>query len=100
MASWINLHSLFELAVLALGVLIQRSIKTPKDHERATLLTTLADDAAAVVVNVSGNAPWSQLVRDTVSRLDPKRTTNNILKLEQAAIAALVRLGKTQAPTP
>jgi hypothetical protein len=101
--TWLNLHSILDVLVLVLGGLIRQSIKAPRDSERASLLTILAESAAAATVNLSGNAAWSQLVRDTVARIAAESTvpTTNAQKLEAAAITALMKLGKSpQAVAP
>jgi len=90
-------NALLGLVIAGVGLLIRRSIKTPRDSERALLLAALANDAAAVVVNLTPTATWAQMVRDIVARLASESTvpTSNRSKLETAATAALVRLGRT-----
>jgi len=85
------------LTPLLLG-LIYHGVKTPKDHERAQLLTTLAESAAAVVVNiVPAGTPWAQLLQQVVARIAAESTvpTDNQKKIENAATAALAKFGKT-----
>lgn len=86
------------LVVGFLALLIQRSIKVPRDAARAQLLAALANDAAAVVVNLNPDAKWAQKVRDVVQRITANSTspTTNAVILERAAAAALVRLGHSE----
>jgi len=86
-------------AVVAIAtVVVRHAIVTPSDQERAALLRHLADDAAAVIVNLNPTAPWAQKVKDVVARLSAggASPTANTQKIESAATAALVRLGHTQ----
>jgi hypothetical protein len=90
-------NAILTVVVAIATAVIHHAIKTPKDHEKASLIATLADDAAAVVLALNPNAPWAQLVKDVVNKLKGAATTPtaNNLTLETAATAALVRLGKT-----
>lgn len=92
-----DVKTVIDLLILVVGGIITHSIKTPKDHERAKLLTTLAESAAAVVVNLMPNADWTTLLKSVVARLAAESTlpTKNTVKLENAAVTALVKLGKT-----
>lgn len=96
----LDVNGIINLVILILGGVIAHAVKTPKDHERAHLLTTLAESAAAVVVNVMPNAEWPKLLEAVIARLGAESTlpTKNVSKLENAATAALVRLGKTAPP--
>ncbi len=64
--------------------------------ERATLLTTLAQDAAAVIVAAFPGKPWADLVNLIIQRLlgMPGVPTQNRQALEGAASSALLRMGK------
>lgn len=88
-----DLNSILGIVItIGLGLLHQ-AIKTPKDHERAALLTRLADDAAAVCLSVAPDAPWAQLVAEIVARLKAAGApTSNDTVLQKAATAALVRV--------
>jgi hypothetical protein len=96
MSHW-NWNAILTVVVAVLGGLINHSVKTPKDHDRALQVSLLADDAAAVVLALNASAPWAQLVTDTVNRLKAAAgiPTTNLTALEQAATGALMRLGKT-----
>lgn len=89
-------NAVLTLVVAVATVFINHAVRTPKDHERASLIATLADDAAALVLSLNPNASWVQLVRDVVNRLKgiASTPTANNLTLETAATAALIRLGK------
>lgn len=83
--------------VTILGLWIRHAVVTPSDHERATLLATLANDAAAVVVNLNPGAPWATMLSDVVRKLasNAATPTSNASTLNAAASGALARLGKT-----
>lgn len=85
------------LVIVGTGI-IHAAIRKPSDVDRARLIATLADDAAAVVVDLSGNAPWASLLRDTIARLTSLVPGENGQAIERAATAALVRLGKSSKP--
>lgn len=88
--------SLLSVVVGIVGLLIRRAIKTPSDAQRAALIATLADDAAAVILDIAPNLPWAQMVADVVGMLRRETTTptGNTEVLRRAAIGALARLGK------
>lgn len=90
-------NAILTVVVTVAAGMIRHAIKTPKDVDRARLLTLLADDAAAVVVNLAGDAPWAQLVRDVVNRIlgHVELPTQNRAAIEAAATGALTRLGKS-----
>lgn len=68
---------------------------SPKDHDRAALLARIAEDAAAVIVTMNPNAAWPDLLRDLVNRIVAGGSpTTNATAIENAATAALVRLGR------
>ena len=86
--------------VVAVAVAILRqAIATPSDSERAQHLQTLADDAAAVVLNLDASRPAADMVKDVVAKVaaSPSVPTQNPQRIEAAATAALVRLGKVNA---
>jgi hypothetical protein len=88
-------------AVVALW-LIHHSIKKPSDHERASLLAHLANDAAAVVLNLNPGATWAKMVSDTIAMLtrEDATPTTDTDTLAKAAKGALARLGKTNDAAP
>jgi len=96
--SWLTYDNVMGALITLIAGIILRVLKTPKDNERAALLTTLANSAAANAVNLMPDRPWAELLQATVQRLAAESTvpTHNTQKLETAALAALVRLGKTQ----
>lgn len=86
------------LAVTVLNwVLAHLHKHTMTDTERAALLRELAEGAAAVVSAAWPNKPWSELVNLIVQRLlnAPGVPTRSQAALEQAATAALLKLGRT-----
>lgn len=94
--AWLN------LAVLIVGAIIAHAVKTPKDHERAALLKTLAESAAGVIVNAMPAAAWPRLLQATIVQISSEATlpTKNTAKIENAATSALVKLGKVAPETP
>jgi cytochrome bd-type quinol oxidase subunit 1 len=94
--TWLPPDILASLIVAAVMAWVGHTVKTPKDHERAALLATLANDAAALIVALNPTAEWSHLVQQVVQRLASASTvpTANTQTIEAAAKAALVRLGK------
>lgn len=69
---------------------------TLTDAERAALLTTLAQDTAAMIVAAFPGKPWADLVNLIIQRLlgMPGVPTQNRQALEGAASSALMRMGK------
>ncbi len=67
----------------------------PTDAERAALLNDLADGAAAFVISAWPKKPWADLVAEVIKRLAQAKSvpTKSTLALENAANAALIRLG-------
>lgn len=97
MPSWLSLDNVLGIVVTILAGIIAHAVKTPKDHERAALLATLAEAAAAVVVNLMPNAKWTDLLQAVIQRLSGAASvpTKNQQVISAAATAALVKLGKT-----
>lgn len=93
----ITAQNLAELIALVILAIIAHAVKTPKDAERAVLLTTLAESAAAVAVNYAPNDSWSSLLAEVVRRIKDESTlpTTNHTKIENAATAALTKLGRS-----
>lgn len=89
-------NAILVIVVGALGAILRQAIVTPSDSDRAHLITRLADDAAAVVLNLNPKADWAQMVRDVIAKLaaNPATATENSHVLESAAIGALSRLGQ------
>lgn len=69
----------------------------PSDADRAGLLAQIAQDAAAFVLAAFPNKPWAELLNSVVQRILslPGVPTSNTTAIENAAAAALVRLGKS-----
>lgn len=86
----------------ALLAVIAHAVKVPKDHERAQLLTTLAESAAAVCLNIYPAAEWPKLLAAVVQMVQSEATvpTSNMKAIENAATAALAKLGKSSATAP
>lgn len=85
------------LVATIVGGWIAHRYTSPSDHERATLLSRIAEDAAAVIVAFNPNAPWADMLRDLVARINAAAgvPTKNATAIENAATAALLKLGKT-----
>lgn len=98
MLKGLDINSVLDLAVIVLGFFIHHAVRKPKDNERADLIRRLADDAAAVVLNLMPNASWAQILAQVVAKLNAAEAapTGNAKVVEDAATAALVRLGKTR----
>lgn len=84
---------LMTVIVPVLGGLINHSIKTPKDHERASLLGTLAGDIVAIVIAESKGASWATMLQQVVNQLRTYGITANEGVLVKVATAALLRAG-------
>ena len=80
----------------ALGGWIGTRIITPTDHQRASLLDTIATGAAAYIVATYPGKPWTELVLLVVQRIKSAAglPTDNSTAIENAAAAALAALGK------
>ena len=95
MAPWIVPAAL--LGATALHAFLEHLRKhDPTDIERAALLDQLAQGAAAVIVALFPGKPWAELVALVVQRIlnAPGVPTRSKQAVENAASAALVRLGK------
>jgi hypothetical protein len=84
------------LLATGVGAWIAHRFTQPRDHERAVLLTRIAEDAAAVIVAFNPRATWPDLLRDLVQRISTAAgvPTRNLTAIENAATAALMKLGK------
>lgn len=91
---WNALAPLVGLAATIFGGWIGHRIASPKDHERAELLTRIAEETAAVIYASNPTAAWTDLVRDTVARIAGAAglPTNNTTAIQNAATAALLKL--------
>ena len=85
--------------VIVHGVLAWIHKTKLSDADRAALLTQLAQDAAAFVVAAYPGKPWADLVNLIVQRLlaGSGTPTQSTQALENAASAALTRMGKAPA---
>lgn len=87
--SWID--PVFKLGALALGVLLHLRLKRPADHERAAMLSILAKDAAAAVVEKfpGANLPTlAQRAVDSIANLGNPPTSNREV-IRRAVLSAL-----------
>lgn len=84
------------IATIVGGFLGTRMV-TPKDHERGALLSRIAEESAALVVSLNPTAPWADLLQNLIQRISAASglPTSNTQAIENAAAAALVKLGKT-----
>lgn len=69
----------------------------PTDADRAALLAQIAQDAAAFVIAAFPGKPWAELLAEIVRRMLalPGIPTRNAQAIENAASAALMKLGKS-----
>lgn len=90
-----TISNIFGVVLAVLVLVLRHAVVKVKDHERAGMLSTIADDAAAVVIGLSQPATTpAEQQRDVVARLaavDALKGTNP-QKFEHAAIGALARL--------
>jgi hypothetical protein len=95
MPHWLNPNSILDLIVMIAVVVLRQAITTPSAAHKAALIAQLADDAAAVVLNLNPNASWDQKLLDVIARLKAASSlpTDNSHVIETAATGALVRLG-------
>jgi hypothetical protein len=84
------------VVIAVLGGLIHKAIVTPKDHERAALLATIAQDSASFIVAMNPNKSWDDLLKDVVNRISAAAglPTSNATAIQNAAAGALTALGK------
>lgn len=80
---------------LIVASLIIRSIKNPTDRDRASLLSTIANAAAALVVSKNPTAPWANLLADVIREISTAAglPTQNAKAIERAAAEALAAQG-------
>jgi hypothetical protein len=87
------------LAVPILGAWLIKKFKTPTDLDRATLLSHIAEAAAALVVSLNPKADWATLLQAVVNQIAAAAglPTSNVAAIQRAAASALTRLGKSPA---
>ena len=94
------LHTLAPVATLALqlsvpvlGGLIVKRLHTPTDHQRAELLSRIANAAASLVVLKNPTGNWSNLLASTIRDISNAAglPTTNAAAIEREAAAALTR---------
>lgn len=85
-------NAILTLVVGIATVVLRQVIATPKAHDVAAQIRHLADDAAAVVVVSSGNAPWAVRLEAVVQRLGEMLPDTDPSVVERAATGALMRL--------
>lgn len=92
-------QQILEGAAVIVGGLLVHVLKTPKDHERAALLAAIANEAAAWVAAHYPDKPWAELLEAVVQRIAAAAglPTKNATAIENAAAAALTRLGRAPA---
>jgi hypothetical protein len=85
------LTPLLQLVGVALGGLLAHRIVTPTDHQRAQLLSQIANDAAALVVSKNPNMPAAQLLQQVIQAISNAAgvPTTNQDAIARAAAAAL-----------
>lgn len=85
---------------VALGGWLGHRFNTPRDHERAAAISTIARDAAALVVSYNPKGDWATLLKAVVDAIAASAGTTNRDAIERAAAAALTDLGKNPGVTP
>ncbi len=76
------------------GILLAKVLSTPKAHERAAQIATIAADCAALALaTLPAGSPYSTIIDWVVQRLKDAGLTANETVLKQAAAGALARLG-------
>lgn len=80
---------------LLVGAWLAHRIATPKDHERAELLSRIAEASAALVVATNPGKPWADLLQLVVREISSAAgvPTNNAQAIRRAAAAALNKVG-------
>lgn len=80
---------------LAVASWIGHRVTSAKDHERAALLSTIANDAAALAVSKFPASPWSVLFQETVAQISDASglPTGNADAINRAAAGALKAAG-------
>lgn len=94
--NWLSIVQLIaSVAVPALGAWLIKKYKTPTDLERATLLSHIAEAAAALVVSLNPKADWATLLQQVVAQIASAAglPTNNMAAINRAAAAALMKVG-------
>lgn len=80
---------------LATGVggWIMHRFTSPKDHDRAALLESIAAGAAALVVSLNPTADWATLLEQVVAAIKSASSvpTNNADAIQRAAASALTK---------
>lgn len=94
MPSWIN--PLIALLATALGGFFAHRFTSPKDLERASLLSKIAAGAAAFMVGLYPNKAWAELLQLVIGQIAAAAglPTKNAAAIERAAADALAQLGK------
>ena len=84
------------LLATAVGAWLAHRIKNPTDMDRATLLSRMAAEAAALIVSLYPSKPWAELLTMVVQRMSAAAgiPTKSAQAIENAAAHALTMLGK------
>jgi|APFre7841882630_1041343.scaffolds.fasta_scaffold324599_1 hypothetical protein len=90
--SWLG--PLIGVLATLVGSWYAHRIVTPKDHERAALLETIARGAAALVVSLNPGKPWAALLELVIQQImsAPGVPTANQQAIQRAAAEALTRV--------
>lgn len=94
MGSWFG--PVMGILSLVIGGWFAKKVVTPKDHERAVLLNTIAKGAVSIIVAAFPKADWAKLLElsvDAISRAAGV-PTQNTEAINRAAAAALTEMGK------
>jgi hypothetical protein len=96
---YINLIA--QVSIPILGLLIHKRLRTPSDHQRAELLSRIANAAAALVLTKNPTDSWRNLLANTVREISNASglPTSNMAAIEREAAAALMRTQATSSQT-
>ena len=89
---------LAQISIPIFGLLIHKRLRTPADHQRAELLSRIANAAAALVVAKNPGDSWRNLLATTVREISNASglPTSNVAAIEREAAAALARAQSAQ----
>lgn len=95
-ATWFPVITpVIQSVAIIVGAWLAHRIVTPKDHERAELLSRIAGAATALVLANNPNQPWSVLLDLVVREITMAAgvPTKNAGAIKRAAAAALTSAG-------
>jgi hypothetical protein len=93
------LKSIAPYLASALGLAILGRLRTPRDHERAALLVTIADAVAASLASKYPTADWAVLLQQVESEISAALGGKGfpVVAIQREAIRALTAIGRAPA---